>query len=249
MGDVRVLPTSERGRLAALLAPRSIADSMAAYYALDHESDRVTLFAHFHRDGNPNSFLVLARTGLDLFRPLAIPFAGNADQLQALLKAALGPGQPVLIDLPSGQREMVEEIAELHSVQEAEVLRLDPSLFVPQVNVLVVESRTPDGWPRFEIHSGEALQAAAGLNWRGDHFAEVYIQARPAAVTRGHRRAVMGVIAGYLLGERRIALYRAGDEDGDTKSEALQLGFKRTGSRRMLAQAMLRNEEGMGEED
>jgi hypothetical protein len=249
MGEVRELPASDRGRLAALLAPRTIADSMAAYYALDHASDRVTLFAHFNRDDKPSAFLVLARTGLDLFRPLAIPFAGNGSQLQDLIKAALVPEQPVLIDLPIAQREMAEEVVILQAVQEAEILRLDPSLFVPQINVLVVESRNPDGWPRFEIHSGDVLQAASGLNWYGDHFAEVYVEARPAAVTRGHRSAVLGVMAGYLLGERRIALYRAGDEDGDVKSDALHQGFKRTGSRRILAQATLRKDDNGVAED
>lgn len=249
MGEVRALPASERGCLAALLAPRTIADSMVAYYALDHASDRVTLFAHFNREDQPNSFLVLARTGLDLFRPLAIPFAGNGRQLQDLIRTALMPGQPVLIDLPIGQRDMLEEVADLSDVREAEILRLDPSLFVPQINVLVAESRNPDGWPRFEIRSGEVLQAAAGLNWRGDHFAEVYVEARPAAVTRGHRSAVLGVMAGYLLGERRIALYRAGDEDGEIKSDALELGFKRTGARRILAQATLLKDDRVVAED
>jgi hypothetical protein len=249
MSEVRVLPVSERGRLAALLAPRTIADSMAAYYALDHEPDRVTLFAHYHRNGTPNAFLVAARTGLDLFRPLLIPFAGNAGQLKALMQAALVPGQPVLLDLPIGQREIAEEIVELQDVQEAEILRLDPSLFVPQMNVLVIESRTPDGWPRFEIRSGEVLQAAAGLNWRGDHFAEVYVEAQPAAAARGFRGPVLGVMAGHLLGERRIALYRARDIDADLKSDALHLGFKRTGARRILAQAFLRTDSGNGAED
>jgi len=205
----------------------------------------VTLFAHYHHDGKPNAFLVLARTGLDLFRPLVIPFAGNAGQLQDLIKSALKPDHPVLIDLPIAQRTMAEEVVDLHDVQEAEFLRLDPSLFVPQINVLVVESRTPDGWPRFEIHSDEELQAAAGLNWCGDLFAEVYVEARPAAVERGHHRAVLGVMAGYLLGERRIALYRADDEeDGQIKSDALHVGFKRTGTRRMMAEAILRKDFG-----
>ena len=243
MREVRVLPASERGQLAGLLAPRSAADAMAAYYALDHPTDRVTLLANFPRDEQPNAFLVLAQTGMDLFRPLAIPFAGHGDVLKALLKTALKPGQPVLITLPIGQRAAAEEVVDLSDVREAEILRLDPAMFVPQINVLVLESRTPDGWPRFEIHTGEMLQAAAGLNWRGDQFAEVYLEAQPAAAARGHRSAVLGVIAEHLLGERKIALFRAWDEDLEAKSDALNLGFRRTGTRRISAQAILRHDD------
>ena len=238
-----MLLASERGQLAGLLAPRSAADAMAAYYALDHPSERVKLYANYLRDAKPNSFLVLAQTGLDLFRPLVVPFAGQGENLKELLRAALKPGQPVLIDLPIGQRSAAEEVVQLSDVREAEILRLDPSLFVPQINVLVLESRTPDGWPRFEIHSGELLQAAAGLNWSGDHFAEVYVEAMPAAVARGFRSAVLGVIAGHLLGEQKIALYRAWDEDINAKSDALNLGFQRTGTRSISAQAILVREE------
>jgi hypothetical protein len=243
MGKVRVLQASERGQLADLLAPRSAADAMAAYYALDHPSDRVTLFAHLPRNGKPNSFLVMARTGFDLFRPLVIPFAGHGETLKALLQAALKPGQPVLVDLPVGNRSLAEEVVELQDVREAEILRLDPSLYVPQINVLVLESRTPDGWPRFEIHSGDKLQAAAGLNWRGDHFAEVYVEAEPAAEMRGHRAAVLSVIVGHLLGERKIALYRVENKDFAAKAEALDLGFRRTGARKVSAQAILRQDD------
>jgi hypothetical protein len=240
MAKVDVLATEHRGKLAELLAPRSASDAMAAYYALDHPAERVSLFASFQRDARPKGFLVLARTGLDLFRPLAIPFAGQDDNLQELLRAALKPGQPVLLDLPIAQRAAAEEVVDLSDVKAAEVLNLDPALYVPQINVLVVETRTPDGWPRFEMHSGEVLQAAAGLNWKGDHFAEVYVEAQPAAAARGFHGIVLGVMAGYLLGERRIALYRVADDDYDAKNVAMNTGFRRTSTRRISAQAVLR---------
>jgi hypothetical protein len=130
----------------------------------------------------------------------------------------------------------------LQAVQEAELLRLDVSQFVPQINVLVVESRTPDGWPRFEIRSGEMLQAAAGLNWKGERFAEVYVEADPVAVTRGFRSAVLSMMAGHLHADRRIALYRAADDDFESRSEAMSLGFRATGTRLLSAQAILKQE-------
>ena len=247
MDDVYLLPITERKQLAELLAPRSATDAMAAYYALDHRADRVTLFAHGSGKGSPRAFLVMARTGMDLFRPLAIPFVGQAESMAALLRAALKPNMPVLLDLPIGQKSWVQEIVELQDVKEAELLRLDISQFVPQINVLVVESRTPDGWPRFEIRSGEMLQAAAGLNWKGERFAEVYVEADPVAVTRGFRSAVLSTMAGHLHADRRIALYRAEDDDVEGRSEVMSLGFRATGTRLLSAQATLRQEMGSTE--
>jgi hypothetical protein len=185
---------------------------------------------------------VMARTGLDLFRPLIVPFVGQAESLEMLLRAALKPNMPVLMDLPIGQKSWAQEIVDLQGVKDAELLRLDVSMFVPQINVLVVESITPDGWPRFEIRSGELLQAAAGLNWMGDHFAEVYIEADPVAVTRGFHMAVLSMMANHLLDDRKIALYRAVDDDPEGRAEAIKMGFRATGVRLFSAQAMLMQE-------
>jgi hypothetical protein len=181
----------------------------------------------------------MARTGLDLFRPLIVPFVGQAESLEMLLRAALKPNMPVLMDLPIGQKSWAQAIVDLQDGKEAELLRLDVSMFVPQINVLVVESITPDGWPRFEIRSGEVLQAAAGLNWLGEHFAEVYIEADPVAVTRGFSMAVLSMMAAHLLAERKIALYRAVDDDHESRAEAIKMGFRTTGIRLFSAQATL----------
>ncbi|HEY70113.1 MAG TPA: hypothetical protein G4O08_05965 [Anaerolineae bacterium] len=239
MNDIHILPTSERKQLAELLALGSAADAMVAYYALDHSGDRVTLYTHGPENSLPRAFLVMARTGLDLFRPLVVPFVGQAESLEALLQAALKPEMPVLLDLPIGQKSWAQEIVDLEGVKDAELLRLDVSIFVPQINVLVVESITPDGWPRFEIRSGEVLQAAAGLNWMGEHFAEVYIEADPVAVTRGFHMAVLSMMANHLLADRIIALYRAVDDDSEGRAEAMKMGFRTTGIRLFTAQATL----------
>jgi hypothetical protein len=242
MNDVHILPTTERRQLAELLAPGSAADAMAAYYAIDHSADRVILYTYGPENGLPRAFLVMARTGLDLFRPLVVPFAGQAESLGALLRAALKPNRPVLLDLPIGQKSWAQEIVDLKEVKDAELMRLDFSMFVPQINVLVVDSITPDGWPRFEIRSGEVLQAAAGLNWRGDHFAEVYIEADPVAVKRGFHMAVLSMMANHLLADSKIALYRAADDDLEVRAEAMKMGFRATGIRLFSAQATLQQE-------
>lgn len=215
---------------------------MAAYYALRHPADRLNLYAYYPTNSGVNGFLVIARTGLDLFRPLAVPFVAQPAALAALLRAGLEPGRPVVLHLPLEQRSWAEATVDLSEVRVTELLRLDLRQFEPIVNVLVVESRTPGGWPRYEIRSGEVLRVAAGLNWKGPGFAEVYLEVEPAMRGQGYAESVLAAIAGRLLAESVVALYRVEDEDPFARMEAEQLGFRPTGIRALTAQAILRNE-------
>ncbi len=212
---------------------------MAAYYALHHPSDRVAVFAYYASNGVPSAFLAVARTGLDLFRPLAIPFVAQAAGMEALLRAGLQAGRPVLLHAPLEQRPWVEAAAELSNVRVFELFRLDLRAFEPIVNVLVVETRTPAGWPRYEIRSGEVVHVAAGLNWKGPVFAEVYLDVSPDVRGRAFGRSALAAIAGRLLGESIVALYRIPDDDPIGRAEARRLGFRSTGLRTFEAQALL----------
>lgn len=226
-----------------MLDDRSAADAMAGYYALHHPADRVTLYTFQPTRASIIGFLALARTGLDLFRPLAIPFIASPRGLTALLSAALKPNRPVVLQLPREQRAWAEEVVDLSDVQVAEVLRLDLREFEPIINVLVVESRSPGGWPRYEIRSGDTVYVAAGLNWKGPTFAEVYLDVDPSVRGRGFGKSVLAAIAGRLLGESLIALYRVADDDLTGRAEAEALGFRPTGLRILTAQAALREPE------
>lgn len=244
MSEVRRLPASSRAELARLLDERSAADAMAGYYALHHPADRVTLYTFHPTHAGITGFLALARTGLDLFRPLAVPFVASPRGLAALLRAALKPDRPVVLQLPLEQRTWVEDVVELSDLQVGEVLRLDLREFQPVVNMLVVETRSPGGWPRYEIRSGETVYVAAGINWKGPTFAEVYLDVDPSVRGRGYGKPVLAAIAGRLLGESLVALYRVADEDFAGRSEAAALGFRPTGLRILTAQAALRQPEG-----
>jgi GNAT superfamily N-acetyltransferase len=242
MSEVQRMSPKARGQLARLLDERSARDAMAAYYALRHPADRLNLCAYYPTNSGVSGFLAIARTGLDLFRPLAIPFVAQQAALTALLRVGLEPGRPVVLHLPLEQRGWAEETVDLSDVRVSELLRLDLRQFEPIVNVLVVESRTPVGWPRYEIRSGKVLRVAAGLNWKGSAFAEVYLEVEPAMRGQGYAESVLAAIAGRLLAESVVALYRVEDEDPFARMEAEQLGFRSTGIRTLTAQAVLREE-------
>ncbi len=222
-----------------MIDPQSAKDALAAYYALQHPEDRVRLLGYESAQGEPRGFLALAKTGLDLFRPLAVPFVARREILLRLLQDAFDPGQVFLINLPAEQLKWLDGQVDLRHVQVAELLRLEPSAYEPVLNVLVVEAESPDGTVRYEIRTARGLHAAAGVNWMGDRFAEVYLDASDAARGRGLTKSVLSALVGRLLGERRVALYRVETERISVKTEAFRLGFRPTGHRLALAEGVL----------
>jgi len=212
---------------------------MAAYYALEHPAERVRLFGCNTPAGDPLGFMAVAQTGLDLFRPLAVPFVAKRQVLLRLLHDAFRPNQPFLLTLPSDQLSWLEGELEIGSVQRSELLRLEPSAYEPVLNVLVVEADGLTDRLRYEIRTAEGARAAAGVNWAGQRFAEVYLDADDRARGRRLTESVLSALVGRLLGERRIALYRVETERIAVKTEAFRLGFRPTGLRAALVEAQL----------
>jgi len=239
MAEIRRLPPEERARLAPLLNPQSPTDATAAYYALDHPAGRTELFVELAGNGAPRGFLVLAQTGFDLFRRLAVPFAAHPLGLVRLLQGALRPGQPFLLMLPTDQEAWIDGLVDLSEMRVFDIYRLHTASFQPVLNVMVVASEAPDGGARFDIRAASGAHAAAGVNWRGSHYAEVYVEADDEARARGFARSVLAAMAGQLLSERRIALYRIDQLDVPAQAEAYEVGFRRTGERSLLAHAVL----------
>ncbi len=237
---LRIAPT-ERYRLAPLLDPRLPQDAMVAYYGLQHPADRVVVYGYYQVPHAPSGFLALAQTGYDLFRPLAVPFVGTPAALQALLNVSLQRGRPVMLHLPVEQRAWAEEVVDLSEPRVVELHRLDTKAFRPEINVLVVPCQSPSGLPRFEVRSGDVVRAGAGVNWKGDMFAEVYVESQPEAASQGHRRSALAAIAGQLLSEGRLPVYQVSEGDVAAQAEAHWVGFRRTGERSLLAQALLRD--------
>lgn len=240
MAEVLRIPPAERYRLAPLLDPRLPSDAMVAYYGLQHPADRVVVYGYYQVAHSPSGFLALAQTGYDLFRPIAVPFVGSPPALRALLSVSLQPSRPVMLHLPAEQRAWAEGTVDLSDPRVLELHRLDTKAFRPEINVLVVPVPSPTGLPRFEVRSGDTVRASAGVNWKGDLFAEVYVESQPEAASQGHRRSALAAIAGQLLSEGRLPLYQVGEADVAAQAEAHWVGFRRTGDRSLLAQALLR---------
>lgn len=219
-----------------------MADALPAYYALTHPEDRVALYAYYHTPNIPSGFLVLARTGFDLFRPLAVPFVATPGGLTSLLAAAIEPGRPVILTVPLEQREWVQEVAELGSPVVLDLLRVDARSYSPLLNVLVVEATAPGGLPRYEIRSGGVAHAAAGLNWIGDLYSEVYLETSPEAAGKPYGKSVLSAITGRLLAEGKVALLRLEETNVAGHVDAYEIGFRRTGERNLVGQALLRDD-------
>lgn len=239
MAHVRPIAPEERSQVASLLDRRSAADATATYYALHHAPSKVKLFGYYANDSTPSGFLAMANTGLDLFRPVAVPFAAQPFPLIALMRAGLASGRPALLHLPADQEAWLGGVIEMDETRTHELMRLSPQEFEPLVNVLVVEALTPTGWPRYEIRSRDTVVASAGLNWMGEYFAEVYLEVQPEARERRLGESVLAAIVSRLLGERRVPLYRVETGDNEAQQEASALGFRPTGVRTVIGNAIL----------
>lgn len=246
MTHISTLDLDERQRLAGLLDEQSASDAAAEYYALHHPVDKTRLFAVGPTQGQPKGFLAVARTGLDLFRPLLLPFVGQADALRALLSQIVPEIGTGILRIPTQQLGWLDNIVSMDECTKFEILRLAPDQFEPTLNVLVVESPTPDGNPRYEVRTADGEFAAAGLNWIGPRFAEVYLQSTDGARRRRLTRSVLSAMLGRMLGQRRHPLYMVREGDPVARTEAFQLGFRPTGLTVALAEIHAQDESPLG---
>jgi predicted GNAT family acetyltransferase len=106
--------------------------------------------------------------------------------------------------------------------------------FVPLINVLVVQSARAEHPPRFEIQSGGKVMAAAGLNWRSPHFAEVYVYTEPEAKRRGWGQSVLSACTTALLQQGLIPIYMVEGDNIASIRLAESLGYRDTGARHFI---------------
>ncbi len=172
---IEKVSNEEKALFRPILNRGSIYDSMASYYLYEHPFSQIEIFGAFSGSRTPVGFLVRAQTGVDLFRPLLIPFVAQENVLNDLLLHVLTPERPVLLVLPLYQWEWIQLPVVLSNETRTEVFRLDPIAYQPVLNVLVQHQLSPSGWPRYEIRHQNLTIAAAGVNWAGERFVEVYL--------------------------------------------------------------------------
>lgn len=239
MDTIRELDPAEIESLRVLPDSRAAGDALVLHYTFDHPVQRVRTFAMMD-GGVPIGFLTVARTGMDLFRPLVLPFVRKRFSMSALIGHALAPSQPFILHTPLDQLDWVNDLVMLENIQEHELLRLDPSAFEPVLNILVVEDDASARMPRYEIRTASGLHAAAGVSWKGERFAEVYLEADQGASERRMTRSVLSAAVGRVLGESRIPIFRVKNDDLSMRTEAFHIGFRPTGVRTGTADALRR---------
>jgi hypothetical protein len=242
MADVRELSSEDRQLIKRLINPRVASDAQAAYYALEHPRERAALYGYFPRNNVLSGFIAIARTGFDLFRPLITPFTGTNESLIRLIEAAIPPNRPHLMYLPIEQETLLDDHFEVEKLNLSSLLRLDPRGFDPILNILVVEHKNSEGWPRFEIKAKGGGFAAAGLNWKSKHAAEIYVECDEEGRRRGFTRSVLSALIDRLLGDKRLVLFRVSDDDYGSFEDAFDLGFVPTGVRSVLTQIVVPDE-------
>jgi GNAT superfamily N-acetyltransferase len=225
------------------------ADALASYYAFYHSQERTTLLVHRDEGGRADGFIALCRTGMDLFRPLLTLRAESEEVAADLLKNALPPEAAVIIVVPLALRPVIEAFFTVSGETEADIYRLGRRDFQPIINVLVTRAPTPGGDPRFVIRGqsfdrgarsvGPAL-AAAGINWRSPHFADIYVQTNPQARGRGFGKSVVSALSNWLLEQNVTPLYTVPEDNETSIRLARGLGYKETGARAFLCDGVRR---------
>ncbi len=236
---------AEVERLRAVVRPlldeRSPADALASYYAFHHPANRTELFVE-HEGGRPGGpaagFLVRARTGIDLFRPLVTFRARHEADARALFESGLVPGRPVYLTVPEthalwANKHLTVTDAELHRVY-----RFNPENYVKQFNVLIITGTGADGLPRCEIRAGDRAGAVAGINWQSPNYAEIYVYTEPAVRGRGWGKAVVRALVERVLQGGRVPLYVVAESNDYSVRLAEAVGFEDTGLREYIGHAI-----------
>jgi GNAT superfamily N-acetyltransferase len=181
--------------------------------------------------------------------PFSSASAGvNPESAASLLYSALPAGTSVIMSVPQDYYPIVSALFELQSEQRMRIMVLDQERYEPIVNVLVTQTETYNGLPRFLVRSsagssgrGSAeIAASAGLNWRSPHFAEIYVHTKPAFRRRGFGRSVVAALVENTLTSGRIPLYAVDAENDASIQLADSVGFVDTGATDILLEGNLR---------
>lgn len=232
--SVLPLPPEERASLRMLLDPRRAGDAMASYYALSHPAAKTRLWGHRSSAGRLDGFLLRAQTGLDLFRPLTTLRAPDAGATAELLRAAFPAPQAAMFTFPEPLGLWVLPLLALETMMRLQILRLNPARLEPLINILVRQTASPGGLPRYEIRNENRLLAAAGVNWQSADWAEIFVQTDPEVRERGYGRSVCAALCRHLLEEKKGILYAVEEKNASSLRLAAGIGFEDAGEREIL---------------
>ena len=233
--------TAQRSLVARMLT-QSPADAVAAYFALEHDPKRTRLTLRMDSTGRAIAFVAVCQTGLDLFRPLVI-FRGEDDSaLQDATREALQPRRNYLFNTLPSLRPVLEKVVVFQSDAVHSIYALNSADFHPIVNILVQNSRTPDGQLRASVKTREGGNAAeAGTSWISARFAEVFVNVIDGARGRGLGKSVVSAVCAAALQMNRTPLYVVDPENVASVRLAQRLGFRNTGTHEVSGAVTLRD--------
>jgi ribosomal protein S18 acetylase RimI-like enzyme len=247
----------KRRAMKHLLDGTSPIDAAAVYYAFHHPDDKTQLFTYPTISNQANGYICLARTGLDLFRPLAtmrFPESGDlvgydVSEAKELIFQAIPEGAEVILSTPLSYRPLITAVFELETEQQLKLLVLDRGRFQPIINVLVTRTQSYDGLPRFVIKqssdgrsglSGDVV-ASAGLNWQSQQFAEIYVHTNAPHRRQGFGQSVVAACVQYVLESGRIPIYEVASNNESSIQLAESVGFVAIGADQVLIEGRRRS--------
>jgi RimJ/RimL family protein N-acetyltransferase len=189
--------------------------------------------------GRVDGFLVRARTGQDLFRPLVTFRAPSPQAAADLFQAGVSPGRPYYFTIPVDLAAYLDNRLTIAEPAIYRIYQLAREDFQPVINIFVNSSRSADGWPRYEIRQGDRVLASAGVNWRSPRFAELYVYVDQAVRGRGYGKSVVARAASDLLEAGVTPLYVAAEDNTASLRTAEAVGFADTGAREYVCEAAL----------
>jgi RimJ/RimL family protein N-acetyltransferase len=246
----------KRRAIRSLLDERDPADARAAYYAFHHPDEKTQLVTPGTAQNGATGYVCLARTGVDLFRPLVtlrLPKSRTTGELDieaatALVYDAIPVGSAVILSAPVEYRPVLGALFEVHREEQLRIFVLDRGRFRPIINVLVTQSETYNELPRYvarqsasgQIGSRGEILASAGLNWSSTYFAEIYVHTKAPHRRQGLGQSVVASIVQHTLDSGRKPLYAVNVDNQASVQLAESVGFVDIGITETMIEGTLR---------
>lgn len=247
----------KRKAIRHLLNNNDPADAQAVYYAFYHPEEKTQLFTYTEEKTLALGYVCVARTGIDLFRPLITMRLPTSDNGQAidlerskkLIQLAIPSGSGIILSTLADYQPILGALFDVSQEQLLKVFALDRFQFEPVISVLVTKAESYNGLPRYVIRQssqssaedyGEIL-ASAGLNWRSSNFAELYVHTKSSHRRQGLGLGVVSSIVQSVLEMGQTPLYVVNTNNEASLQLAQSLGFRDSGARWILVEGFLRS--------